>query len=144
MPAGDLALRSPGSVVPSALSLVFRRWGEWVVVEVTGEVDVATAPALAAALDDVILGQGCLSIAVDLAGTTFLDARGLHLLAKASRRLRARHGRFLIVRAPRATARIVDISGLGDVLEMVPELPPRRSDRWQTAGAASRGGVSTA
>jgi anti-anti-sigma factor len=59
-------------------SLAVRRSGAGTVVSVTGELDVATAPALADALADV---QG--DVTVDLNATTFADPSTLGVLLAA-------------------------------------------------------------
>ena len=69
---------------------------------VSGDVDVATAPALEAALDRTSI------VCVDLAGVSFMDAAGLAVLLRAHR---DRVG-GLSVRAPsRCVARLLALTG---------------------------------
>lgn len=50
---------------------------------VTGELDVATAPAFAAALSDALGAGG--TVELDLAGVSFMDSKGLGVLVDAQR-----------------------------------------------------------
>jgi anti-sigma B factor antagonist len=70
------------------------------VVEVSGEVDMATAPELRARLLDAI-AEGDGVIVVDLAQVDFMDSSGFAVLVTASQRLRS-GGRDLVVRGARA------------------------------------------
>jgi anti-anti-sigma factor len=55
---------------------------------VRGELDLATAPRLAAAAES-LLSQQPQSLVVDLTGTTFLDSSGARELARVARRAAA-------------------------------------------------------
>lgn len=81
------------------------------VVGVFGELDLATAPRLAEALEEV--GEGLL--AVDLTGTTFLDSTGVRTIANVARE---RHGSLVLVCPPSnsAVTRVLDLTGFGDAL----------------------------
>ena len=59
------------------------------VIEASGEVDVATAPDLAAALDAMI-GSGAPNIVVDMEQVSFIDSSGLGTLVAAFIKLRRR------------------------------------------------------
>ena len=61
--------------------------GEWAVLAVSGEVDLATAPALRECLGELAAG-GVRHVVVDLRQVSFLDSIGLGVLIAASRRLR--------------------------------------------------------
>lgn len=63
------------------------RPGEPTVVEVGGELDLATAPRLSLALD-MAERHGSRSIVLDLAELRFVDASGLRVLVDAARRAR--------------------------------------------------------
>jgi anti-sigma B factor antagonist len=89
------------------------------VYELTGEIDAHTAPQLAAHFDPLPSGlEG--SLILDMAEVTFMDSSGLRVLIELNRRTSAA-GVTLTVRAPsRAVARIIEISGLSDVIEVSP------------------------
>jgi len=61
--------------------------GEWAVLAVSGEVDLATAPALRGCLHELADG-GARHVVVDLRQVSFLDSIGLGVLVGAYRRLR--------------------------------------------------------
>jgi anti-anti-sigma factor len=93
---------------------VIRRRGAAVVV-VRGEVDVATAPAFRAALDDALAGSG--RVEVDLRDTTFMDSTGLAALLAAHRRHGQAHA--LVLRDPSPAVRLVlDISGVAELVDV--------------------------
>lgn len=72
--------------------------GDAVVVVLRGELDMATAPRLARALDDA-LDQLPTSVTIELAELGFLDSTGIRVLVTAHRRAAAARCRF-VLRAP--------------------------------------------
>jgi anti-anti-sigma factor len=94
-----------------------RRSGTAEVVQVTGEVDIATAPLLRAVLDTVVARRPA-RVEVDLSGTTFLDAHALATLAAVRRRLAARHA-MLVLRDPSPVARrLLELTGTTSAFEI--------------------------
>lgn len=88
------------------------------VVRVSGEIDMATAPDLEAALRDLPA-----NVTVDLAGVTFLDSSGLGVLVSAVRRAEAHGHRLLVVGENETIARTLHLTGLYDVLHDDGERP---------------------
>jgi anti-anti-sigma factor len=87
-----------------------RRTGTTELVQVRGEVDIATAPLLRAVLDTVV-GRRPTRVEVDLSGATFMDAHALTTLTAVRRRLAGRHTR-LVLRDPSAVVvRLLELSG---------------------------------
>jgi anti-sigma B factor antagonist len=87
-----------------------RRTGVAEVVQVSGEVDIATAPLLEAVLDTVVARRPG-RVEVDLSGTTFLDAHALATLVAVRRRLASRHA-VLVLRDPSPVAlRLLELTG---------------------------------
>jgi anti-sigma B factor antagonist len=86
-----------------------------VVVHLEGELDLATAPALAEALNGLDASGG--PVVVDLTDVGFLDSSGLSTLLQARQRL-ADDGRGaelrLVVTRP-SILRVLDVTGLADV-----------------------------
>jgi anti-anti-sigma factor len=80
---------------PIQFGLTRRRQREAIVVTVTGELDVLTAPKLVTLLDDIIR-RDCGDVVIDLSRAEFIDSLGLHTLLKARRRL-SRQSRPLVV-----------------------------------------------
>jgi anti-sigma B factor antagonist len=92
------------------------------VVSVTGEVDLATAPELGAALDRV--GQGSeRQVHLDLERVTFLDSSGISVLVETQRRLASGGGRLVLHRATGPIVRVLEISGLGSFFELSEHAP---------------------
>jgi anti-sigma B factor antagonist len=91
------------------------------VVTVSGEVDVATAPAVRDCLNQVIDRDRGLVVA-DLSGVTFIDSTGLGVLIGAHRRC-ADSGRPLrvVVVEPRIR-KVFEITGLTELFPIHPSL----------------------
>lgn len=106
-------------MTPDVFSLQFRRDGGVVVVGVSGELDMATAPVLRNALKEVIVDQGSLSVRVDLANTTFMDSTGLNALVGALKSMRDRDGQLTVSDPPPTIMRLLDLSGLSKVFDIV-------------------------
>lgn len=102
-------------------SIAFERDGGTVVVRITGDVDVATAPQLETALTGLIDGQGNLSIRVDLGAVTFIDSTGLTALVQGLRQVRARGGDLVLANPPARILRVLDIGGLTQVFTFPPQ-----------------------
>jgi anti-anti-sigma factor len=82
-----------------------------VVLGVRGEVDMLSAPELAAVLD-AVLGRGHTSVVLDVAELDFMDASGLGVIASSASRLDPLGGEITIRSAPALLTRILDITGL--------------------------------
>lgn len=88
-----------------------------VVVRLTGETDLSTAPQLTDALEQAA-GLGTRHVVVDVGCVRFWDCSGLHALVDLTQQL-ARAGRQLrIAGAPAATRRLVVLAGFTDLLEL--------------------------
>ena len=84
------------------------------VVEVAGELDIATAPTLCARLDASRLGRQS-RLLVDLSAVDFCDSTGLRALLGAASEVRAHGGRFAIVCPPSGdVARLLEIVGASE------------------------------
>lgn len=101
---------------PPPLSLRFSRRDRHVVIEVAGELDLATAPLLHERLADIIDAQGNLAVVLDLAELTFVDSSGLTALVTAHKRLQSHGGRLVLTRPGPATRRALEITGLHRLL----------------------------
>lgn len=98
-------------------------------VEVSGEVDLHTAPRLRAALDEAVgdatsgAGPGAATpaVLVDLAGVSFIDSTGLGELMAAHKALDAAGGRLHLVVVTDRVARVLALTGLDEVLSVHPD-----------------------
>lgn len=115
--ASDLVqpyLNDPSPSVP--LEVTVRIDGTHTVLEVRGEVDLASAPTLGACLDQAV-AEPSRSVILDLAGVSFLDSTGVNTVVRANNAL-VMSERQLIVRNPRPAVRqVFEITGVvGHVL----------------------------
>ncbi len=88
--------------------------GDLLIVEVTGEVDLFTAPELKAAITQGVEG-GARHVVVDLSETRFLDSSALGVLIGAVKRLRAREGGLTIVNIDPNISKTFEITGLDQI-----------------------------
>jgi anti-anti-sigma factor len=88
------------------------------VLNVAGEVDIATAPSLTAALQAA--SASCeREIWIDLTGVTFMDLSGVHALLAVSDQVR-HDGRRLAVIAPGGSVRrLLELTGVDRILGVV-------------------------
>ena len=93
------------------LSMVVERQGGRALVRLRGELDIATAPMLANALNNASS-----EFVVDLADVTFLDASGLDALADASARAERDGNHLAVINADSFTQRIFELTGLDHLL----------------------------
>jgi anti-anti-sigma factor len=70
--------------------------GATIRIDVAGDIDLATEPALWEALGKAVLAEGIDVVVVDLAQTTFMDCYGMSALIRGAR-LAGDHGRRLRV-----------------------------------------------
>jgi anti-sigma B factor antagonist len=95
-----------------------RRDAEAVTVEVSGEIDIASAPALSSCLNDC-LSEGCIEMTLDMTQLTFIDSNGLEVLVRIIKQLRADGGRLIICNPPPIAQEVLGITGLTPYLEVV-------------------------
>lgn len=91
-----------------------------VVLTVTGEVDILSAPQVQEAAE-LALGNRPTKLVIDLTSVTFLASAGLAVLA-ACRQLSGQQTRFCVVAHGPATSRPIELTGLGADLQVFPTL----------------------
>jgi len=89
----------------------------YAVLTASGEIDVATAPDLRAALLDLI-GEGRTRIVVDLEQVEFLDSTGLGVLVSTVKRVRADGGDLSVVCTRPQILQVFEITGLTAVFSV--------------------------
>lgn len=99
------------------LSLSARSVAHRTVLEVGGEIDVYTAPALRTKIVSLIEG-GTKVLIVDLTHVEFLDSTGLGVLVGALKRLRGIDGELAIVCDQERLLKIFRITGLDRVFTL--------------------------
>jgi anti-sigma B factor antagonist len=87
------------------------------VIEVSGEIDVYTAPRLREALIGLV-EAGNFRLIVDMEGVEFLDSTGLGVLVGGLKRVRAHDGSIDLVCTQGRILRIFRITGLSKVFDI--------------------------
>jgi anti-sigma B factor antagonist len=87
------------------------------VVQITGEIDVYTAPKLREALIDLVNG-GHYHLVVDVERVEFLDSTGLGVLVGGLKRVRAHDGTLAVVCTQERLLKIFRITGLTKVFSI--------------------------
>ena len=95
--------------------------GDVVVLSVSGEVDMATAPELAKAIE--LVSDQTRAVVVDFHAVTFLDSSGLNALVRGQRALGERGIELRVVTAAESPVRrVFEITQLTDSLSVVGSL----------------------
>lgn len=99
------------------ISLKTREEADHWIVEVSGEVDVHTAPALDTALTGLV-EDGNYRLVVDLSQVDFLDSTGLGVLVKTLKRVREHSGTLAVVAPTERIAKVFRITGLDSAIAL--------------------------
>lgn len=99
------------------LGISTREAGDRTVVAVSGEVDIASAPALDVVLSDLI-ASGQADLVVDLTAVGFLDSTGLGVLVKALKRAREADGSLAVATGSERVLKVFRITGLDQVMSL--------------------------
>jgi anti-sigma B factor antagonist len=83
-------------------------------------VDLATAPALEGAIDE-LLSEDPKALIIDLSGVTFLASVGLRLLVSTHEKI-SQSGQFAVVASGPITSRPIQLTRLDEVFAMYPTL----------------------
>ena len=89
-------------------------------LSVEGELDIATAPRMIAALNEAF-AELKLPLVVDLSSVDFMDSTGLALLMNAYRRVRRRGQGFAIVCPGGPISRVFEIADMVESLNVCPD-----------------------
>lgn len=88
-----------------------------VVIGVTGELDLASSPALEQELERGAAASAEVVI-VDLRKLEFMDSTGLSVLVRAHQRATEKGQRFGVVRGPQQVQRLLSLTGVADRLNL--------------------------
>ncbi|MFF9365670.1 anti-sigma factor antagonist [Streptomyces griseoluteus] len=91
------------------------------VLELRGEIDIASAAEISPLLDR-LTGRQRVQVVLDLRPVEFFDCSGLRLVSRARRRVLERGGRLSLVCAHPLTLRVLAVTGLSRVLPPHPNL----------------------
>jgi anti-anti-sigma factor len=110
------ALRPPG---PVEIGLDASRNQDFVTIAVEGELDLLTAPKLAARITE-FLRERPADVLVDLGPTDFIDSAGLAILLNVQRRVERSGKRLRVVCDEGPVRRVIELARLEETLGLVP------------------------
>ena len=133
---------------PPALALSVRRIDGYAIVTISGEIDIARAPALREQLIG-LLRPGASRLVVDLSGVTFCDASGLAVLVGVARRIGLLGGVLRLAAPTPLVSTVLRLTGLDSRFEIFAAVPeaigaPTRPGVRDAGGSASRCNVQAA
>src|SRR5580658_1729724 len=135
------------TTVDRALDLSARSQSGITIAELTGELDIANAPALREQLLG-LLRPGSSRLVIDLSKVSFCDASGLAVLVNTGRRARLLGGFLRLAAVSPQVGRVLNITGLDRHLEIFPTVQAAatgaQAAKHGTAGAAARGRAARA
>jgi anti-sigma B factor antagonist len=102
--------------VEDQLRIVLRREGDRAVLALDGELDMASAPLLADALDGAELAPDTM-IVLDLQSLQFIDSTGLRAILSLRERCRESGRQFAVTRGSPQVQRLLDITGVAGHLQ---------------------------
>lgn len=92
--------------------------GEAAVISVSGELDLASSPALEEELERVAASDASL-VVVDLRELEFMDSTGLSVLVRAHQRAAQSSQRFGLINGSQQVQRLLSLTGVADRLMLV-------------------------
>jgi anti-sigma B factor antagonist len=104
--------------VQSHFRVEVRNQGRATVIAVSGELDLASSPALQEELDRLAASDSELLI-IDLRELDFMDSTGLSVLVRAHQRAEEQGRRLAMVKGPQQVQRLLSLTGVGDRLTLV-------------------------
>lgn len=95
--------------------------GDWHILEVRGELDMATAPTLRQQVI-ALVSHGATNVILDLEGVDFIDSTGLGVLVGAVKRIRVAEGEFRVVCSRENLLSLFEITRLTTVFDIYPSI----------------------
>jgi anti-sigma B factor antagonist len=92
--------------------------GQSTVIAVSGELDLASSPALQEELERVSASDARMLI-IDLRELDFMDSTGLSVLVRAHQRAEEEGRELAMVRGPQQVQRLLSLTGVADRLTLV-------------------------
>jgi anti-sigma B factor antagonist len=117
-------MSSFNEALPS-FELTVERYDSVATVVVSGELDLATAPRLSAAVAEH--GDAKLLV-LDMTATTFIDSTGVRALLHADRRSLGSGSRLVVVAGDGAVRKVLELCGLDGRLTLVSDRPAPAAD----------------
>ena len=95
--------------------------GDWQVLAVSGELDVATTPRVRNEIVRLV-ADGATHLVLDLSRVDFIDSFGLGVLVGALKRVRSHGGGMRVVITEPRVLKVVELTGLDRVLDLAPSV----------------------
>lgn len=92
------------------------RQSEWTVIHPVGEIDLAVADGLRAAVLEALSSAD--RVAIDFAEVTFVDSTGLSVIAAAVREAKALGTHLVLVGLTERTRRVLEITGMTSIVDI--------------------------
>jgi anti-sigma B factor antagonist len=99
------------------LGLLVHEEGEWTVLAVSGEIDIATAPSLREKLHG-LLAEERMQLVIDLDEVTFLDSTALGVLVGVLKRVRTEGGELRVVCNQPRVRKVFEITRLDSAFDL--------------------------
>lgn len=99
--------------------------GQSTVIAVSGELDLASSPALQEELERVSASDARMLI-IDLRELDFMDSTGLSVLVKAHRAAEEGARRLYLIKGPPQVQRLLSLTGVGERLTVLDSLDDLR------------------
>lgn len=96
------------------LQIVVDRTGETSRIRLDGELDIHTAPGVAAAVEEALSG-GASTLVVDAAALRFCDSSGIQVLVQARERLVSSGGTLVVEGVHGSVEKVLSVTGLLDL-----------------------------
>jgi anti-sigma B factor antagonist len=104
--------------VQSHFRLEVRSQGRATIIAVSGELDLASSPALQEELDRVS-GSDTDLLIIDLRELDFMDSTGLSVLVRAHQRAEEQGRQLAMVKGPQQVQRLLSLTGVAERLTLV-------------------------
>jgi anti-sigma B factor antagonist len=96
------------------LSVATEQVGDQVVLSVSGELDMSSAPRLGSAVSEATAFDAVRRVILDLSGTEFIDSSGLRAMLSAREEFESRGCEFTLRAPSPAVTRLLEITALAD------------------------------
>lgn len=116
------SLERPSVPTSGLMSVEVRDAGPHPVVTVGGDIDALTVAALETHVDLLLEADSVRRLVLDLSAVEFVDSSGLSLLVRVHKRLLASGGTLVVVVTSTSVRRVLEVTGLADVLDLQPSL----------------------
>jgi len=105
------------AVAEDQLAIHLDRYGSRHTLFVTGELDVATAPALESAIDGALDGQDG-ELFLDFSDLTFIDSTGIRAVMQVHNKVASFGSRMVILSPTAPVRRVLEITGFDRVMDV--------------------------